>query len=126
MLLLALGCGGDASDAGTEPAAAAAWSASVRITADRDGPDGVAARSTRLRSPSSRRERACRRLRGLPRSAFAPVPAGTACTELYGGPQTGRIRGTVGGRRVNARYSRTDGCQIARYERVAPLLRLAR
>jgi hypothetical protein len=48
------------------------------------------------------------------------------CTELYGGPQTGRIAGTVAGRRVDARYIRADGCEIARYDRVAPVLRLAR
>jgi hypothetical protein len=98
----------------------------VRITADPDGTGSAETRTTTLRCPSERRAATCRRLRALPRSAFAPTPPGTACTELYGGPQTGRIRGTVAGRRVDARYTRVDGCEIARYERVAPVLRLAR
>jgi hypothetical protein len=48
------------------------------------------------------------------------------CSQVYGGPQTGRISGVVRGRRVRARYSRTDGCQIGRYDRVAPVLAVAR
>ena len=46
---------------------------------------------------------------------FAPVPAGTACTQIYGGPETAAIAGTVKGRKINSKFSRTDGCQIARW-----------
>jgi hypothetical protein len=98
----------------------------VTITADRDGGGPAEARTTRLRCPSERRATACRRLRALPRSVLAPPPAGEVCTQIYGGPQTGRVRGTIAGRRVDARYSRSDGCAIARYDRAAPVLRLAR
>ncbi|HUW77133.1 MAG TPA: hypothetical protein VMV52_00095 [Candidatus Nanopelagicaceae bacterium] len=47
---------------------------------------------------------------------FAPVPNGTACTQIYGGPETARVVGNVRGDKINTTFSRTDGCQIARWE----------
>jgi hypothetical protein len=47
-----------------------------------------------------------------------------ACTQLYGGPETARISGTIEGRKVDRRFSRTDGCEIADWDRVALLLPL--
>jgi hypothetical protein len=41
-----------------------------------------------------------------------------ACTEIYGGPETAHVRGTLGARRVDATISRNDGCGIADYEAV--------
>lgn len=121
--VLATGCGADSRAA----APAASARTDVRVTLDRDGPRGAgAARTVGLSCPSSRRAAACRRLRSLPRSAFRPVERGAVCTEIYGGPQTGAIRGTVRGRRVDARYRRTDGCEEARWRRVAAVLRVAR
>ncbi len=65
---------------------------------------------------------ACRALARLGWHAFRPVPKTTACTEIYGGPQVAIVSGRVDGRRVWARLSRVDGCQIARWERVPSLL----
>ncbi len=65
---------------------------------------------------------ACRELARLGWHAFRPVPETTACTEIYGGPQVAIVSGRVDGRRVWARLSRVDGCQIARWERVPSLL----
>ncbi|WP_432198624.1 SSI family serine proteinase inhibitor [Streptomyces sp. bgisy027] len=56
------------------------------------------------------------------RYAFAPVPQGTFCTMQYGGSATARITGTWAGRPVDARYDRSDGCEIARWDRLMPLL----
>jgi hypothetical protein len=53
---------------------------------------------------------------------FAPVPTDMACTEIYGGPQVARVVGVVQGKRIWARFSREDGCQIARWSRVSPWL----
>lgn len=55
-------------------------------------------------------------------TALPPVPTDRMCTELYGGPQTARITGTWQGRTVDARLSRTDGCQIARWDALVGLL----
>jgi hypothetical protein len=49
---------------------------------------------------------------------FAPVPKDVACTEIYGGPQVAEAHGTFRGRRVDARFTRTNGCEIARWDKV--------
>ncbi|MFF8813719.1 SSI family serine proteinase inhibitor [Streptomyces pactum] len=56
------------------------------------------------------------------RDPFAPVPRGTHCTMQYGGPATARVVGVWSGRPVSARFSRADGCEIARWNRLVPLL----
>ncbi|MFF4754785.1 SSI family serine proteinase inhibitor [Streptomyces sp. NPDC002514] len=53
---------------------------------------------------------------------FAPVPEGSVCTMLYGGPATARVTGTWAGRPVDATYNRSDGCQTARWNRMVPFL----
>jgi hypothetical protein len=53
---------------------------------------------------------------------LAPVPADMACTQIYGGPETVRITGVWRGTPVDASLSRTDGCQIARWNGLAGLL----
>jgi hypothetical protein len=62
-------------------------------------------------------EQACSKLLQLD-DPFAPVPRDVACTEIYGGPQEAEVRGTFRGRRVDARFSRTNGCEIARWDTV--------
>jgi hypothetical protein len=54
--------------------------------------------------------------------AFAPAPKGGFCTMQYGGPATAHVTGTWAGRPVDATYDRRDGCQIARWDRLVPLL----
>jgi hypothetical protein len=49
---------------------------------------------------------------------FAPTPKNMACTEIYGGPQEALVRGRLRGYSVSARFSRKDGCEIARWNRV--------
>jgi hypothetical protein len=52
--------------------------------------------------------------------ALRPVAGNVACTEIYGGPQLA----TVSGSGVYASFNRTNGCEIARWEALAPLLEL--
>jgi hypothetical protein len=52
---------------------------------------------------------------------FAPVKRGMMCPMIYAGPQTATIRGTWHGKHVNATFSRVDGCQTARWSRIAPV-----
>jgi hypothetical protein len=54
----------------------------------------------------------------LTADALRPLAPGTVCTQIYGGPQTARVRGHVGGAPVNARFSRTNGCEIHRWDNV--------
>jgi hypothetical protein len=60
---------------------------------------------------------ACRRLAGLA-NPFAPVPKDAVCTQIYGGPQTARVTGRFRGRIVWVRFTRRNGCEIARWNRV--------
>lgn len=60
-------------------------------------------------------EGACAALAALP-EPFAPVPAGMMCTQEYGGPQTATVRGTYRSEPVEAVLTRTDGCEISRWQ----------
>ena len=64
-----------------------------------------------------KRAEACAKLRRMTHP-FAPTPKGMACTEIYGGPQQALVRGRLRGYPVSASFSRTDGCEIARWNRV--------
>ena len=54
--------------------------------------------------------------------AFAPIPRDQMCTEIYGGDQVARVVGTVGRGTGGATFARTNGCEIARWDPLAPLL----
>lgn len=53
---------------------------------------------------------------------FAPVPRDQMCTQIYGGPQTATIEGVWRGKRVQASYNLENGCEIARWNALAPVL----
>ena len=64
---------------------------------------------------------ACATLSSL-KDPFAPVPPHTMCTMIFSGPQTASITGTWDGKRVSASYARDNGCQTARWDKLAPVL----
>jgi Subtilisin inhibitor-like len=119
VLLVAAGCGtGEASR--SQPAEPRSdmvvtfWATgrdgperNVMLTCDPDGgthPDPV---------------KACAALRSHP-EALHPVPLDMACTQIYGGDQVARI----GGADIQAVFDRTNGCEIARWDALAPVLEL--
>jgi Tol biopolymer transport system component len=63
------------------------------------------------------RKTACSKLLQV-QNPFAPVPRDQACTAIYGGSQEAVVTGVYGGKPVWARFTRVDGCQIARWNRV--------
>lgn len=68
---------------------------------------------------------ACDRLEELAREGkdpFAPVPEDQMCTQQFGGPATARVTGTWQGRRVDATFSRGNGCEISRWQTMEPVL----
>jgi hypothetical protein len=71
-------------------------------------------------------DQACAVLDNVRISAFRPVPPGTMCTEIYGGPERAWVAGRWHGRRVWATFTRANGCEIARWNAVRPLLQPAR
>jgi hypothetical protein len=44
------------------------------------------------------------------------------CTQIYGGPQTAVVTGTLGGEKVDRRFTRTNGCELADFARASRLL----
>ncbi|MGF4044879.1 MULTISPECIES: serine protease inhibitor [Paenarthrobacter] len=54
---------------------------------------------------------------------FFPEPRpDRICTQQYGGPQVAVVKGWFRGREVHSQFSRTDGCEIARWKALASLL----
>jgi hypothetical protein len=99
----------------------------VRVTYWADGakPDTSVVWTLRCHPPAgSLRQpaRVCERIASGGAKLFAPVPRGIACTQIYGGPQKARVVGTVLGTRVWATFTRADGCQIGRWQRLSPWL----
>ena len=45
-----------------------------------------------------------------------PLPPDTICTQIYGGPQTARVQGRFAGNEVDARFGRSNGCEIHRWD----------
>ena len=107
-------------------AGAAAAPTELRIAVWAKGRDAGAAptrwtlRCEPARGTLPRPARACARLLAN-RDALKPVPRGTICTQIYGGPQEALVTGTVRGKRVWVRFKRRNGCEIARWNRLAPL-----
>ncbi len=119
-LALAVGAGGCGDGgAGEEreaprstPTAAAAEGVDVRVTmGDAPGPERYTARCA---------DAAC--VARWKRLLARHEDPARACIELYGGPETARARGTVGGRPVDVRFGREDGCAIESYEALFRLL----
>ncbi len=96
----------------------ATFTATLLISLFPQGPNGSVQRWT-VHCPGAK---PCARLQAGGRALFRPVRADMACTMIYGGPEVAIVRGTLNGRRVWARFTRRDGCQIARWNRVAFLL----
>ncbi|HEX4746481.1 MAG TPA: SSI family serine proteinase inhibitor [Gaiellaceae bacterium] len=107
---------------------AGGWTATLRVSYWEDGslhsaPDSVwTLRCNPVGGTLAKPARACRKLAVGGAKLFAPTPPDTACTEIYGGPQRARIVGTVGGKRVWTIVTRTNGCEIGRWQRLSPWL----
>lgn len=67
-------------------------------------------------------EAACATVDEVDSEVLSPVPPDTACTMIYGGPQTATVSGTVQGEQVDAEFSRENGCEIARWDAMADVL----
>ncbi|MFF3496492.1 SSI family serine proteinase inhibitor [Streptomyces sp. NPDC002795] len=53
---------------------------------------------------------------------FAPVAGDARCTMQYGGAATARVTGTWHGRFVDSSYALSNGCEIARWQQIEPVL----
>lgn len=97
---------------------------SVRI----DVGDGAVKTFSLRCSPTSgnhpNRWAACKSLLAGGVKVLAPIPSDAMCTEIYGGPQTASVVGTWAGKQVSAKFARTNGCEIAKWEAVRALFKV--
>lgn len=114
-------CGGNDGDGGAEPPPRT----SLTIVVQPEGPGGPEFQATLECDPPGGThpdpEAACRALTANP-EALEPVPADMVCAQLFGGPNRATVRGTFEGRGVAAELSRTNSCEIDRWDRLEPLL----
>ncbi len=89
------------------------------------GLDGPSDRRTLRCNPTGgtlpARAAACRKLNSFA-DALRPIPKDVVCTDIYGGPQVARIVGRYKGRRIWVQVQRQNGCEVARWDRLRPLL----
>ena len=109
------------------PTSGATGPTSLKVTYWEDGSKAISdevwtLRCNPARGSLPRPARACRKLAAGGTKLFAPLPPDSVCTEIYGGPQRARVVGTVAGKRVQATFSRTDGCQVAHWSALSPWL----
>jgi hypothetical protein len=114
-----VGCG--ASSAGTVAA-----STELRISYFGDGrAEGDPTTWTLRCKPAAgtlpRRAAACRKLDQM-QNPFQPLRKDLQCTQIYGGPEQAVITGTHEGRRVWVLLAQRNGCEIARWRKLAFLV----
>jgi hypothetical protein len=119
---LAAACGSQPATGHTGTSAKPASSLVISVAADHGatprrwtltcGPDGGT-------HPGA--QAACAALASLSHP-FAPPAAGVMCPMAAGGPQTATITGTWHGQKVSASYSRVNGCQTARWNKLEKVL----
>lgn len=114
---LLVGCGGEDERRSGEETPAVDLTVTVR------GPGGE--QQFELQCEPDDERRPCETARRLTDFLASEPPRDRVCTQIYGGPETGRIVGTIGERRIDRRFSKTNGCEIADWRRAEPLLRLA-
>ena len=131
-LLLLAGCG-SATGAGVDddaddPTGSAAVSGQGRTQLTISWDDGTGRTGTwhltcdPAGGDHPRPEAACRALAKGGAVGLAPVQPGRMCSQVFGGSQTATVTGTWRGRPVSVRLTRTDGCEVGRWDALKGLL----
>jgi len=126
-VLAAVGCGSNTEVAGDDLEAPTPRY-DLTITYWPGGKDGPSRTATLTCDPTGGTHpnppKACGALDAHPETLH-PVPGDVACTEIYGGDQVAEVKGAgPGGAPIRAILNRTNGCEIARWDALAPLLEL--
>ena len=122
-------CGAEGGDGGAGAAAPPSPAIELRVEFFPKGTGAGGESATLTCDPVGgthpRPEEACTAL-DAQADALAPVPADAVCTQIYGGDETATVNGVVHGQEVDAKFNRTNGCEIARWDALTPLLDLRR
>jgi hypothetical protein len=90
---------------------------------DPDGPDGKDdALTEEVSCDETSDDAVCRAVAALDPAELEPLSPDVACTEIYGGPDTASLEGTINGEGVDAELTRSNGCEIERFDAAVPLL----
>jgi len=120
LVSLLAGCG---DDEGSPGARSPSGATELRLELDADGPGPEVSRAQPLVCGGEAEVPTCARVDELPADPAAPVPPDAACTEIYGGPDTFRVQGTLDGESIDATFTRQNGCEIERFDAWLPILR---
>ena len=116
-------CGSDTSSdgggGGATDAPASKTSLTITVTPD----EGAAPKTYQLTCDPAggdhpQPEQACEAIAAAGTSVFEPVSSDQACTQVFGGPQQATVKGTYDGKDVDASFSRQNGCEIDRWEKL--------
>lgn len=58
-------------------------------------------------------------------TAFTPVPGDAKCSDSWDGPRIAQVLGTVDGLAIETGFTRTNGCEIKRWDALGPVFDLA-
>ena len=121
--------GGNGDDAGRPAPAGKAPRVSLRIAyasgeESKRGSLTCAGSAVRRRGFLADRDgvRLCRRARRLATFLSKPPDRDRACSEIYGGSDTAQVSGRIGEADIDRRFSRSEGCEIADWDRAQVLL----
>jgi hypothetical protein len=123
--VLLAGCGSDAEPTATTDSTGTGTATDVTITVDAGETSTYTLSCDPPGGDHPDPETACAALLDAASqdpSPLDPVPAEQVCTEIYGGDQSAVIKGSVEGEPVRAELSRVNGCEIARWDALLPVL----
>lgn len=131
-LLLATGCATPNVPSGPrseQPSESAKPATSLRISIYGDGKNLTGDYTLECTGPQvsgnstlPNASKACQLIDEQPGLLAPERPAARACTEIYGGPDRAVITGTHQGKHIDSEFTRTNGCYIAEWDALAPLL----
>jgi hypothetical protein len=122
-LLVAAALAGCGSDEATQAGGPTGQLASLVVTVDDDGAKGSGQpRELKLDCAKPTDSQACGAAAGISAADLQKTAGDVACTQIFGGPEQATIKGKIRGEAVDATFTRTDGCEIERWDRVKALL----
>jgi ABC-type glycerol-3-phosphate transport system substrate-binding protein len=107
-LAVLAGCGEDDTE---QPAQAPSQFADLTVTVN----DGSKTKTAQITCNAASDSKECAALAELDAKWLEPTPGNRACTQQYGGPETATLKGTLHDKAVDAKFSRVNGCEIARW-----------
>jgi hypothetical protein len=116
-------CGSESSDGSSGSDGGAPSATKTSLTIDVTPGGGAAPKTYKLTCDPAggdhpQPQQACDAIAEAGASVFEPVPSDTTCTTVFGGPQKATVTGTYQGKDVDASFSRENGCEIDRWEKL--------